>query len=155
MKLFNYIWMVIYFYWTVDASVQTKHGRSLQAEEKEGSFLVQRINEKEYNRLQQLLGIPIGDAMRATATNGTQKVTKFIPKCPKKLSEAPEHMHRIFLQKCPDLQKLEYRKQEKQVASIILKASVDKVTKSYAQQKKNLISAINKLAKVAGPLPSL
>ncbi len=94
-------------------------------------------------------------AHTAHATNGTQKTTKFIPKCPEKISDAPEKMMEIFIKRCPELQKKEYRKQEKEVANLIMKSHAGKTSKSYDEQKKDLISAVNKLAKVAGPLPSL
>ena len=90
----------------------------------------------------------------AAATHGTKRTTSYKPNCPEKIDKVPKSDLPGYLKRCPKLQKQEYKKQETKVAEIIIKsAKVQK--KSYQQQKKELIAAVNNLAQLAGPLPSL
>lgn len=93
-------------------------------------------------------------AKTAKATKGKKKTTRFIPKCPKKLTDAPGKTREIILKRCPELRNKEYNNQEKEVAKLIMNANKKK-EKNYQQQKKELMAAVNHLAKLAGPLPSI
>ena len=93
-------------------------------------------------------------AKTAKATIGKIKKTKFVPKCPKSLMDARKDTLEIILKRCHSLRKKEYKKQEKKVADIIMNADKN-AEASYQQQKKALILAVNHLAKLAGPLPSI
>ncbi|XP_065053279.1 uncharacterized protein LOC135682346 [Rhopilema esculentum] len=123
-------------------------------EKKESSFLVQENNVREFRKLRDLLGRPIGDAKTAKATIGKIRKTKFVPKCPKSLMDARKDTLEIILKRCHSLRKKEYKKQEGKVADIIMNADKN-AEASYQQQKKALILAVNHLAKLAGPLPSI
>ena len=83
-----------------------------------------------------------------------RKTTRFVPKCPEKLADAPLKARDIVLKRCPHLRHREYSKQEKKVADIILKAG-KRTNNTYEDQKRALIEAVNHLAKLAGPLPSI
>jgi len=126
----------------------------LEVEPKESSFLVQKNDIKEFKRLRDLLGKPIGDATTASATKGLRKTTRFMPKCPEKLADVPAKSQDIILQRCPRLRNKEYNIQEKKVAEIIVKSGKRSKGK-YEDQKRAFIEAVNHLAKLAGPLPSL
>ena len=83
-----------------------------------------------------------------------RKTTRFVPKCPEKLNDVPVKSRDTILKRCPRLRNREYNKQEKKVAEIIMKSG--KQTKNtYEDQKRALINAVNHLAKLAGPLPSI
>ena len=83
-----------------------------------------------------------------------RKTTRFVPKCPEKLADAPLKSREIVLKRCPRLRHKEYSKQEKKVAEIILKSG-KRTKNTYEDEKRALIVAVNHLAKLAGPLPSI
>ena len=93
-------------------------------------------------------------ATTASATKGLRKTTRFMPKCPEKLADVPAKSQDIILQRCPRLRNKEYNIQEKKVAEIIVKSGKRSKGK-YEDQKRAFIEAVNHLAKLAGPLPSL
>ena len=77
-----------------------------------------------------------------------------MPKCPEKLADVPIKSQEIILQRCPRLRNKEYNIQEKKVADIIVKSG-KRSKGNYEDQKRAFIEAVNHLAQLAGPLPSL